>query len=199
IHCKGLAFPAHDPRAYNSMALGYATSNRGACHLQAFSHPFERNLSMPEVGLEQPADRFAVEGKAGMVARLQDIMCLFDSLALCKFLLFGHVGPSLLLEWLNLVTGWDLKLPEMMQAGERAFNLKRMFNVACGISRKDDVLPPRISFQRRGEGGAPQNLPPMERVLADYSEVRGWSDEGIPTAAKLQELGIAGLVAGVNV
>lgn len=86
VHVKGLAAPAHDPRAYFSVTLGYATSNRGACHLQAFSHIFERNVSMKEWGYDEPLYRFEVEQKGELVEKSQNFMALFDSFALCKFL-----------------------------------------------------------------------------------------------------------------
>jgi len=190
IHCKGLEFPAHDPRAHNSQGLSYATSNRGACHVASFSHSFEKTLSMPDLGYPEPLDRFGWEERGRFTAVLQDLMGLMDSLKLCKFILFGGVKVHHMVEWLNCVTGWDMDLEEFMRAGERIFNLKRMFNVRCGISRKDDVLPPRITTHRRGEGGAAHNLPPINEMLAQYYEHRGWDEMGIPTSGRLQELGL---------
>lgn len=190
IEVKGLSFASHDPRAYNSLALGYATSNRGACHLQAFSHPFERSLSMPELGIDTQ-DRFAVDGKGEMVAKLQNVMALFDSLSLCKFLVFGGVTLSDMLDWFNNVTGYDLTFDEFIAAGERAFVLKRLYNVRHGISRKDDCLPPRIVTHRRKTGGAATNLPPLHRMLADYYVFRNWDEEGIPKQQKIEELNLA--------
>jgi len=77
-----------------------------------------------------------------------------------------------------------------MRTGERIFNLKRVYNVSCGISRKDDTLPPRILTHRRKTGGAAQNLPHFGRMLSEYYEFRGWSEEGIPKKEKLYQLGI---------
>jgi len=190
IHAKGLELPAHDPRAYNSLAVGYATSNRGACHLQGFSYIFERSVTLPELGYPEVQDRFGVEGKGQFVAVTQDLMCLFDSLKTCKFILFGGIKPTHLLEWFNLVNGWGWDLDRFMEAGERIFNLKRLYNVACGISRKDDTIAPRILTQRRGEGGAATNLPPFGEILSQYYEHRGWSPEGIPTEETVRRLGL---------
>lgn len=190
IEVKGLSFASHDPRAYNSLAVGYATSNRGACHLQAFSHPFERSLSMPELGIETQ-DRFGVEGKGEMVAKLQDLMAIFDSLSLCKFLVFGGVTVTDMLHWFNAVTGCDLTLEDFLAAGERAFVLKRLYNVRMGISRKDDCLPSRILMDRRKTGGAAENLPPLDRMLTDYYCYRQWDEEGIPTPEKVDQLGLS--------
>lgn len=190
IHSKGLEFPAHDPRAYNSIAVGYATSNRGACHLQAFSHGFEKGLTMPEVGYPESRDRFEVDGKGVMTAKAQNLMCMFDSIKMCKFSLFGGITITDMVNFLNYVTGWDMDIDEFMQAGERMFNLKRLYNVRCGISRKDDTIPGRILTHKRKEGGAAENLPPLGRMLSEYYDYRGWTQEGIPKKEKLIKLGL---------
>ncbi len=189
---KGLSFPAHEPRAYNSIAVGYATANRGACHLEAFSHAFERNLTMPELGINAPLDRFAVEGKGELVAKTQNLMMIFDSLAVCKFLLFGGVGLNKLAEWLSMATGLEYGSEELLRCGERIFNMKRLFNVKCGVRRKDDLLPARILRQKRGSGGAAENLPPLPQMLEEYYNFRGWDRNGVPTQARLKELGLEG-------
>ncbi|AOQ22911.1 putative oxidoreductase YdhV [Moorella thermoacetica] len=188
ITVKGLSFPAHEPRAYNSIAVGYATANRGACHLEAFSHTFERNLAMPDLGIDQPLDRFSSEGKGVMVAKAQNLMMVFDSIAACKFLLFGGINPTILSEWLTMATGIVWNAEELVQCGERIFNKKRLYNVECGITRNDDTLPERILRQPRGSGGAATNLPPLEAMLDEYYAFRGWDANGIPTEAKLREL-----------
>jgi aldehyde:ferredoxin oxidoreductase len=188
IHSKGLEFPAHDPRAFSSLAVGYATSNRGACHLQSFSYPFEKGVIMPELGYSVPLDRFVIEGKGILTAKAQNLMCLFDSLKMCKFSLYGGVRLTDMLDLLNYATGWNMDIEEFYKAGERIFNLKRLYNVRCGISRKDDTLPPRILSQCRNEGGAANNLPHLGKMLNEYYEFRGWTQEGIPTTNKLEEL-----------
>ena len=191
IHVKGLAAPAHDPRAVNSIAVGYATSNRGACHLQGFSHIFERNVSMKEWGYDEPLDRFEVAQKGELVAKSQNVMALFDSLALCKFSILGGVIPSVLTEWLNCVTGWGLNLEKFNRCGERIFNLKRLYNAQLGISRKDDKLPDRLLTHRRREGGTAENLPPLNIMLSDYYDFRGWDEDGVPRPEKLEKLDLA--------
>ncbi len=77
VHSKGLEMPAHDPRAYSSLALAYATSNRGACHLQGFTHALEASVTMPELGFPEILDRFSTDQKGGaMTAAMQDLMSL---------------------------------------------------------------------------------------------------------------------------
>ncbi len=194
VHVKGMTSAAHDPRAYYSIALGYATSNRGACHLQAFSHVFERTVSMPEWGLDEPVDRLEVDSKALLVMRAQNLMCLFDSVAMCKFSLFAGVSPRILTEWLNAITGFNYSEADLMKCGERIFNLKRLYNNHLGVSRKDDTLPGRFLTHKRGEGGTVKSLPPLNLMLSDYYELRGWSEEGIPEHWKLSELGLKKII-----
>jgi len=188
IHVKGLEFPAHDPRAKFSVALGYATSNRGACHLQAFTSDFEDGASLPDLGYPETLDRFATKGKAEFVAKMQNLMSMFDSLKCCKFILFGGVTVEPLVKYLNFVTGWDMNVSEFLRTGERIFNLKRLYNVRCGISRKDDTLPSRILTHRRG--GGTNHLPALNIMLNDYYKYRKWDEFGIPTEEKLKELGL---------
>ncbi len=190
IHVKGLELPAHDPRAYYSQGLSYATSNRGACHLQSLSHIFERNVTLPDLGYPEILERHSVKGKGEFVAKTQNLMCMLDSLKVCKFILFGGVKPSNLVKWLAYVTGWNINLEEFMRIGERIYNLKRLYNVREGCSRKDDTLPPRILTHRRGSGGSPNNLPPLGEMLSDYYKYRGWNEMGIPTKEKLLELNL---------
>jgi aldehyde:ferredoxin oxidoreductase len=190
LHVKGLEPPGHDARAYNSLAVGYATGNRGACHLQGMSYAFERSVTMPEIGIDDIQDRFGVVKKGELVAKTQDLMSLFDSIKLCKFILFGGVKLTPILEWFNAVTGWGIGPAEFLRTGERIYNLKRMYNVRCGITRKDDVVPARMLREKRGEGGSAENLPPFSEMLDEYYRYRGWDQNGIPTRTKLDELGL---------
>ena len=190
MHIKGLELPAHDPRGYNAGAVGYATSSRGACHLAGLSHTFERLLKAPEIGIPEPMDRFQVEGKGILAAKSQDLMGMMDSLKLCKFILFGGITITNIVKWYRDVTGREMTIDEFMKTGERIFNLKRLYNVKLGISRKDDTLPFRsLTSKRIGKGLTP-NLPPLGQMLSEYYEYRSWSEEGIPTPEKLKELGL---------
>jgi aldehyde:ferredoxin oxidoreductase len=190
MQVKGLELPAHDPRGYNAGAVGFATSSRGACHLAGLTHAFERVLKAPEIGISEPRDRFEVEGKGILAAKTQNLMGMMDSLKLCKFTLFGGVTITHIVEWYHLVTGGRMTADDFIKTGERIFNLKRLYNVRLGISRKDDNLPVRsLTFKRTGKGLTP-NLPPLGQMLGEYYEYRGWSEDGIPTPEKLKELGL---------
>jgi aldehyde:ferredoxin oxidoreductase len=191
VHVKGMEFPMHDPRAYVSVAIGFATSTRGADHLQALSHLFERVLKAPALGIPEPMKRDIPDGKGAAVMKLQNWMALFDSLKLCKFLMQGGFQPETMAEWANAVIGRDWTVDEWLRTGERICNLRRVINARLGASRADDTLPPRILFHRRGDGGAPDMLPPFGPMLADYYAARGWTEFGLPTPEKLQSLDLA--------
>ena len=190
MHIKGLELPGHDPRGYNAGAVAFATSSRGACHLSGLSHTFERLLKAPEIGIPQPLDRFQIEGKGILAAKSQNLMGMMDSLKLCKFILFGGITITNIAKWYRDVTGREMTIDDFIKTGERIFNLKRLYNVRLGISRKDDTLPFRsLTFKRVGQGLTP-HLPPLGEMLGEYYEYRGWSEEGIPTPEKLKELGL---------
>ena len=190
VHVKGLEPPAHDPRAKMTVAVGFATSNRGACHLQAFTHDFEEGEVIEDLGSPGLTDRFIPEGKAENVFRMQNLMSMFDSLTACKFGLFGGLTVRPLTELLNHVTGWDFNENEFMKTGDRLYCLKRMYNVRLGVSRKDDNLPPRLLVHKRG--GGTNALPPINVMLNEYYKYRGWDEFGIPTRERLRELDLDG-------
>ncbi|MCP8322180.1 MAG: aldehyde ferredoxin oxidoreductase family protein, partial [archaeon] len=187
IHVKGLEMPMHDPRAYKSLALGYATSSRGACHLQATSHWVERGMLFPEIGIKEKPDRFTSEGKAKMVIDMQNFMAVIDSLIICKFALTCGYTLTHLLKLIYSATRYKINVDEFKTAGERIFNLKRLFNNRLGISRKDDRLPDRIN-KPLPERGAKHKSPDLDLMLDEYYQLRGWDEEGRPTTEKLTEL-----------
>lgn len=191
MNSKNLSFPAHDPRASNSLALAYATSNRGACHCESFSYKFESNKKMSDIlGIDKSTDRFTCKEKSELVAKSQDLMTIFDSLALCKFIVFGGVViPKIIAEWLTLTTGINWTADELFSCGERIFTTKRLFNNKCGINRKDDILPERFLKSKR-DSGSSENLPQLNEMLNEYYTFRGWDDNGIPSQLKVKQLKI---------
>ena len=187
IQTKGLSTSYHDPRCFFSQALNYATTPRGPCHNGSQSHSCEMKGTQPDLGITEPQDRHQVEGKAEFTIKLQNLMAMFDGLVMCKFMhATGSIRAKPMLDYFNMVTGFGWSLDEFMKAGERALNLQRLYNVRCGISRKDDILPPRFLTLKRSR----DQLPPIGRLLSDYYELRGWSEDGIPTEAKKKELAL---------
>lgn len=188
---KGLEPSAHDPRRFWSQALSYATAARGACHNASWGHAYELALSMPEIGISKPFESYQADGLAEFVATMQNYQSVNDALIICRFAQVGKaVTASNLVNWVNMITGREMDMDEFMKIGERIFTLKRLYNTRLGISRKDDTLPPRFLTLNRKHAELTTQLPPIGRLLADYYEYRGWSEEGFPQAGKLSELGI---------
>ena len=190
VHTKGLEYPAHDPRGHVSMALGYATAARGACHLESLSFFLDRGVQVPDLGYLEPPDPHDSSDKPPIVVNMQNYMSVFNPLGMCKFLFVGGVGPSVIASWLRGYSGFDMDAAEVLEVGERIFNLKRMYNVRLGISRKDDVAPPRLYAEGRPDGVSAGVLPDLGKMLHEYYKLRGWSTFGVPTADTLDRLAI---------
>ena len=177
MQVKGLELPGYDPRGVLGMALAYATSNRGGCHLRAY-------MVAPEIlGKPKKIDRLTFSGKAGLVQIFQNEMAALDSLVLCKFASFA-MSEEEFANLLSAATGVDYSTEEFLKCGERIWNLERLFNNRAGFSRKDDRLPDRF-FENGGI-----NRAEFERTLDEYYDFRGWDENGVPTQEKLKELGI---------
>ena len=167
-HSKGLELPAYDPRGAKGIALAYATSNRGGCHLRAYTIAPEI-LSNPEF-----INPGAEVGKARLVRRMQDAFAVYDSLVACKFhslALSGSIEYELddIARLLTALTGWEWTSEHLHEVGSRIYATERLFNTREGFSASDDTLPKRFGIR-------------LESMLQSYYKERGWSKRGIPTA-----------------
>lgn len=193
-HVKGLGIPAHDPRSEYLWSVNYATGTRGACHTRGFSGLgdgiiAEWGVKKREVAPSFPR-RFVMDKVGFITAKYQNWAVLFNSLVQCMYMAFGETLTDQL-KLLNFVTGWDVDIEGLEVISERIFTLQRMFDIRCGVSRRDDILPRRM-FEPLEEGGAAGMKPePFDRELLDYYRLRGWNSDGKPTKEKLTELGLA--------
>ncbi|MFZ5634673.1 MAG: aldehyde ferredoxin oxidoreductase family protein [Bacillota bacterium] len=191
VATKGLDIAFHDPRAFTGMAVSYATAVRGGCHLEGLTFFVESGGFPGElVGFEKEIDPHGTDHKAELAVLIQNYLSLYNPLGLCKFVMRSGIGPVSVSGWLTAATGWDVNAGELMETGERIFNLKRMYDFRLGISRKDDRLPARLETHDRKTGRAAGSLPHMGRLLAEYYELRGWSPEGVPGPGTLARLGL---------
>jgi aldehyde:ferredoxin oxidoreductase len=180
---KGQEFPAYDPRALQGMGLGYATCNRGACHLRAYT------VAAEVVGAPEPIDPRATAGKARLTADMQNASTAVDATGLCLFLTFGNTLSDLT-PLLAAATGVDYTDEDLIRAGERIWNLERLWNLRAGIDASQDELPKRMLEEPIPAGPAAGEVNRLGEMLPEYYRVRGWSADGLPTRAKLAELGI---------
>jgi aldehyde:ferredoxin oxidoreductase len=193
IHVKGMEIPYHDPRAFVSMAANYATDGRGACHLESLSYWLGYGVRFDVYGWYDPEeyDPHDSAGKGQVAVDFQNYMAVYNPLGICKFIAKGKVEPQHIADLVNAAAGWDWTADDLLQTGERLFNLKRQINLRLGITRADDTLPQRLLTEPRPTGGAAGVLPDLDTMLTEYYRVRGWTPEGVPTAARLEALGLA--------
>lgn len=185
VHVNGLEPAAHDPRALSGMALVYATSPRGACHVQGDMYTVDMGLTIAEVGIF-PGGRFKTRGKAEIVARVQEWRTLYNSAIMCMF-----VNPTapVLTQLLSAATGWSSDIVWWQRTGERIFNVKRAFNNRLGVRRGNDRLPERLLIPM--SNGSRGRTPRMEMLLEEYYAQRDWDwDTGKPSRDKLISLGM---------
>ncbi len=188
VHVKGLDFPAYDPRASTGMALAYATSPRGGCHLRA-------TMYVPEL-FQQSLDRFSYdEHKIDVLIEMQNLFAVLDSMAICKFGARNvyNNDPEEIARLINLVTGWNLNGDDVLLIGERIWTIERLYNVREGFSKDDDVLPERF-FNEPGSN----DIPPLNKVffnkaLSIYYAKREWNEDGNPKQTLLDRLNMKAL------
>jgi aldehyde:ferredoxin oxidoreductase len=183
---KGQTIPAYDPRAMKGMGIGYATSNRGACHLRGYT-PSAEILGIPE-----KVDPTEWEGKGELCALFQDLHAISDSFDICKFNAFAE-GIDEYVDQYNGMTGRDLTEDELMEAGDRIYTLERYYNNLAGFDGADDSLPGRFVEGHEdaipGQGGMEGELVELDRMKEEYYDRRGWVDGVVPDE-RLAELGI---------
>ena len=182
-------FPGYDPRGSQGMGLLYATSNKGASHM-------EGDVAYEEVfGVPVKENPLSTEGKAELVKHFEDSFALIDSSGLCVFVAIRYVfskerkiWPMRLSEMMNFTTGAGYTPEEVMQAAERVYNLERMFILKAGST--EDTLPPRMLHEPLPDGPAKGRVVELDKMLPEFYQLRGWDAQGWPTKEKLEELGL---------
>ncbi|MBW1743479.1 MAG: aldehyde ferredoxin oxidoreductase family protein [Deltaproteobacteria bacterium] len=178
VHVKGLEPAGYDPRVLKGVGLGYATSDRGACHLRAtFYKPELSGMIDPDV----------IEGKAAMFVDFEDRLTLFDALILCRF--FRDLYPwEALCETVQGVTGIKADKKKLKEISANISNIVRTFNVREGLKREDDRLPKRL-YREGLRGGHRISEAELEKMVSDYYRLRGGEEEGKPKTAGILQGG----------
>jgi aldehyde:ferredoxin oxidoreductase len=187
MSAKGMEMPAYDPRGMQGQGLLYATSNRGGCHMRG------NMVGLEVLGLPKLIDRFQVQGKSSFVILHQNVSAAIDSLVVCKFTNMG-VAEEYFARVLSAVTGIHYATGDMIKAGERVWNLERLYNIREGFGKKDDTLPPRMLNEAPTDGPSEGWVVQLEPMLTEYYRSRGWDENGVPKEQKLEELGLANLI-----
>ena len=191
VTAKKQEFPGYDPRGSKGMGLLYATSNKGASHMSG-------DLAYSEVfGVPVKIDPLTTENKPALIKRFEDAFTVIDATGLCVFLSVRYMfedkielWPTPLANILSLATGENYTQESLLLAGERIFNLERLFLLRAGFTKADDTLPERMLKEPMPEGPAKGHVVELDQMLPSFYQLRGWNEQGIPTKSKLEQLGI---------
>jgi len=171
------------------MSISYATSDRGGCHM--------RTYSVGDEILSGAVPAATMEGKVeGAISnRPPDFISQnFSSIKFCGIWCdFWAVNPLQVSQMLLHIYGRELSEDEVMLIGERVWNLGRLFNLREGVEA--DTLPKKLYSEKFAHTSGPSAGQAIgEATWADslrrYYELRGWDAKGVPTEAKLSELGV---------
>ncbi len=179
---KKQEMPAYDARGIQGIGITYATSNRGGCHVRGY-------MISPEVlGLPQQLDRTATDDKAVWAKTFQDLTAVIDSMGHCLFTSFA-MGAQEYTDLLNAATGTNHSVEEVLEIGDRIYNIERMFNKAAGMKPEDDRLPKRLLEEPIANGPSKGMVSQLPLTLPQYYEARGWVN-AFPTDETLKKLGL---------
>lgn len=184
---KGLEIPGYEPRALQTMALGFAVGSRGADHNRSGAY---------EVDFSPQADRRNLTAdSASLAIETENKAALMDSLILCKFL--RGVFTDFYAEaahMLRLVTGWDVTSAELKQTAERIVTAKKLFNIRAGWTPAEDTLPARMLSRALGDDPAAQlTKEQLQAAISAYNLARGWTLTGAVPADQQASLDLAGV------
>jgi aldehyde:ferredoxin oxidoreductase len=202
MHVKGQELPMHEARGKYNVGMGYAVSETGGDHL-VVAHdtmlvnpeglPF-KNAAPLGITEAQPA-RSLNEEKMRQFYVLEKVTSLEKAIGYCffgpaprSFILFDEVVESV-----NAATGWNLTLEDLLEIGERATNMARVFNAREGFSREDDTLPERLFGPLENGALEGESFPrdEFESALSTLYDLKGWDLEtGRPTRERLEALSI---------
>lgn len=174
---KGQEFAGYDSRAQQGMGLGYATSNRGACHLK---HDV----------FEQDMQDTSGNGKAAPCKSSQDKIAMVDSMGICLFTLSAW-NIDELQQQIAADCGDDWTQERLLETGERIWNLERIFNLRAGITPADDTLPARLLETPCPAGVAKGRVAELDIMLPEYYRLRGWTPQGLPSDDTLERLNLS--------
>ncbi len=181
---KGLEIPGYEPRALQTMALGFAVGSRGADHNRsgAYEVDFSENVDRRNIQSEQVA----------LAIQSEDRSALMDSLILCKFLrgVFADFTTEAS-NMLDLVTGWETTADELRTTAQRIVSAKKLFNIRAGWEASEDTLPKRMLTEALADDTmASLDQSTLDQLVATYNEQRGWERNGIPTTMTLRQLSL---------
>jgi aldehyde:ferredoxin oxidoreductase len=178
---KKQEIPPYDPRGIQGLGLEYATCNRGGCHTKGYT------VAVEVLGFGGSHDPHATADKPFWVKLFQDLTAAIDASGGCIFGTSGSGGENYA-ELLTALTGVTYSTEEYIKAGERIWNLERLFNLQAGFTSKDDQLPERFTTSPIRSGPSKGQISHVPEMLSEYYKLRGWDEDGVPTQERLREL-----------
>ncbi|MEJ2294124.1 MAG: aldehyde ferredoxin oxidoreductase family protein [Candidatus Lokiarchaeota archaeon] len=194
IHVKGQEVPMHEPRLKQGLGLGYMVSPTGAEHMI--------NLHDTSINTKETMENFAPFGlyeplkltdlspkKVRAVMYISNWRVVENCLMLCFFSPYTINSESNLL---NVVTGWNSSVWELMKLGERITTMAKIFNIREGFTKEDDWLPGRFYQPHTSGSLVNTKIDPIkiQDARESYYKMMGWDIEGVPKQSKLEELDI---------
>lgn len=195
MHVKGLEMPGYEPRSLKTMALALAVSTRGACHNRSSAYEADFSNRVDRLTIDDERGRITMEG--------EDYSAVLDSLIWCKFLrkaFDDFYGESASIY--ERLTGWATTPEDLVHAGERINNIKKLFNIREGWTRSDDTLPARVFAETLPNGaakGVGLTRSDVEMMIDGYYRARGWTVDGLIPEEKIDALGLRDMVQSHNV
>ncbi|MEM0021381.1 MAG: aldehyde ferredoxin oxidoreductase family protein [Fervidicoccaceae archaeon] len=180
---KKMELPAYDPRGAEGHGLGYATNNRGGCHIKNY-------MISPEIlGYPKKMDPHDIsDEKVKMLITFQDLTAVIDAAGLCLFSTFGLWADDYR-DLLNAALGWNYSTEDYLKIGERIWNAERLFNLRAGMKpQEEDTLPKRFLEEPAPNGPNKGRVVRLKEMLPRYYALRGWTQEGLIPEDKLKEL-----------
>lgn len=202
MHVKGQELAMHEPRGKVNVGLGYAVSETGADHLVGIHDTLVQNpSSVPFQGAKDLGITQALPARDFSLEKVQQYFLFENWVSMGKVIGFCYFGPAPrsfikvedVITAVNATTGWNLDLGDLLDIGERATNLARLFNAREGFSRQDDCLPDRLftPLQAGALAGIALSREDFERALTDLYRLKGWNpDTGVPMPERLEQLGL---------
>jgi aldehyde:ferredoxin oxidoreductase len=165
---KGLEIPGYEPRALQTMALGFAVGARGADHNRSGAYEVDFSEKVDRRNATLASVRHAIE--------TEDKAALMDSMILCKFLrgVFTdfHAEAAGMLQ---AVTGWDVTPDELRETARRIVVSKRQVNLLAGWTPEEDTLPDRfLDAPLSTDPGALLTRERLQELVTEYHRQRGW-------------------------
>jgi aldehyde:ferredoxin oxidoreductase len=181
---KGLEIPGYEPRALQTMGLGFAVASRGADHNRSSAY---------EIDIAEGSQRHHLQPDAATgAAETENRAAIMDSLILCKFLrgVFENFYQESA-EMLEMVTGWKVNAEELKETAQRIVTARKWFNIRAGWQPAEDTLPDRFfSESLADDDRARMSRADLQESIRAYYRHRGWSDDGWIQEDHLQRLGI---------